>query len=405
MTSPPRHLAFLPYPAYGHIMPVLPVIAELVARGHRVTCFTTAEFTERVRATGAEPRPYDPPLSAAPPPDVIDADESARASLRLLEASSAVLPPIEERFADRPPDLVAYDTTLWLTGRLLAARWRRPSVQLSATFVSNEHFNLSERHQEFAGRIDPAHPAIAAFGERLTRIVTESGLTPGQQAELFHGHQEFTIAFVPKELQFAAGTFDERHVFVGPPAQPDGDSWKPPAGGRPVLLVSLGTTVNNRPGFFRQCVEAFGELPWHTVLALGNRILPGDLGPLPPHVEAHSWISLPDVLRHASVFLCQAGMGSVLESLRAGVPMVVIPHHPEQHVNAARLKELGLARPVGREEASGPALRRAVLDVAGDDAMRARVRTMQRHVRSAGGARRAADVIEQRLEAASLEVS
>ncbi|MDQ1025105.1 MGT family glycosyltransferase [Streptomyces umbrinus] len=400
------HFAFLPYPAYGHMVPVLPVVAELVARGHRVTCFTTEEFMERVHATGADARPYDPPLSSDPPPDLIDADECARAPLKLLDASTAVLPAIESCFADGPPDAVVYDTTLWLTGRLLAARWGRPSVQLSPTFISNEHFNLSERHQEFAGQIDPAHPAIVEFAKRLTEIVTGSGLAEEQQDELFYGHEEFTVAFVPKAFQFAGDTFDERHVFVGPTAAAGEDeAWRPPSDGRPVLLVSLGTTVNNRPDFFRQCVAAFADLPWHIVLALGKRVSPAELGPLPPHVEAHPWVALSAVLPHTSVFLCQSGMGSILEGLRAGVPMVVVPHHPEQHVNAARLTELGLARVVQREEASVEALRGAVLNVADDTAMRERVAVLRRHVRSAGGAARAADAIERRLRAASLEVS
>jgi MGT family glycosyltransferase len=404
MSAGPRHLAFLPYPAYGHMVPVLPVVAELVARGHRVTCFSTGEFADRVRATGAELSLYDPPLSSDPPPDVIDADECARAPLKLLEASTAVLPAIEAAFPGGPPDAIAYDTTLWLTGRLLAARWQRPSVQLSPTFISNEHFNLSDRHQEFAGEIDRRHPAIVEFGERLTGIVTGSGLAAEQQAELFLGLEEFTVAFVPKEFQFAGDTFDDQHVFVGPTTRPEADDWQPPADGRPVLLVSLGTTVNNRPDFFRECVAAFAELPWHIVMALGKRVSPDELGPLPPNVEARAWVPLPAVLAHASVFLCQAGMGSILESLRAGVPMVVIPHHPEQHVNAERLTDLGLARVVHRGDASAGALREAVQRVAADAAMRERVRAMSVHVRASGGAAGAADAIETRLHTKPVEV-
>ncbi|MGC4807698.1 macrolide family glycosyltransferase [Micromonospora sp. DT233] len=400
MTATASHLLFLPYPAYGHMMPVLPVLAELVARGHRVTCFATDDFADRVRATGAQVHPYDPPPSADPPPGVIDADECARAPLKLLNASLAVLPTIEACL-DGPPDVVVYDTTLWLTGRLLAARWQRPSIQLSPTFVSNDHFNLSDQQQEYAGQIDRSHPALAEFATRLTEAVTGSGLPEERQVELFHGREEFTIAFLPREFQFAGETFDERHVFVGPTGQADdGPGWRPPPDGRNVLLVSLGTTVNNQPDFFRDCVRAFANLPWHVVIALGARVDPAELGELPPNVEAHRWVPLRSVLAHASVFLCQSGMGSVMQALHAGVPMVVVPHHPEQHVNARRLTDLGLARVVQRDEASVEALRDAVSVVAADAAMRDRVHRMRGHVRAAGGAARAADAVERQLRAA-----
>lgn len=406
MTGPQRHFAFLPYPAYGHMMPVLPVMAELVARGHRVTCFTAEEFEDRVRATGARACRYEPSLSSDPPPGVIDADECARSALKLLNASTGVLPSIEATFAEEAPDAVVYDTTLWLTGRLVAARWGRPSIQLSPTFISNEHFSLSDRSQEFGGQIDPAHPAIKEFGVRLTEAVTNSSLREEQQAELFYGREEFTIAFLPRQFQFAGDTFDERHAFVGPTVgAPDAEAWQPPPGGAPVLLVSLGTTVNNNPDFFRHCVKAFGDLPWHIVMALGGRFDPDELGTLPPNVEAHRWVPLGAVLAHTSVFLCQSGMGSIMEALYAGVPMVVVPHHPEQHINAARLTELGLAEVVGHADASPDVLGAAVARVADDRAMRERVQDMSRHIRSAGGAVRAADVIEERLRAVSLEAS
>jgi len=401
-----RHLAFLPYPAYGHMMPALPVIAELVARGHRVSCFTNAEFTGKVAATGASALLYDPPLSSDPPPDIIDADECARAPLKLLNASTAVLPSIESTFTHGPPDAVVYDTTLWLTGRLLAARWHRPSIQLSPTFVSNEYFSLSSEHERYTGRVDPDHPAITEFTHRLTEVISGSGLPEDRQAELFLGHEEFTVAFLPRAFQFAGETFDEHHVFVGPTAdRHDDTTWPAPPGGAPQLLVSLGTTVNNRPGFFRQCVTAFAELPWHTVLALGGRVDVAELGPLPANVEAHQWVPMPAALAQTSALLCQSGMGSIMQALRAGVPMVVVPHHPEQHVNAHRLSEFGLARVVQREDVTPETLRAAVLDVAVDAGMRGRVRAMQQQVRSAGGATRAADVIEQRLRAVSMETS
>lgn len=386
-------ITFLPYPAYGHMTPALPVVAELVRRGHRVTCFTSGEFADRVAATGARAADYGCDLSTAQP-DITNADEAARAPLDLLEQSMAVLPAVER---SSTPDLLVYDTTLWAPGRLLARKAQVPAVQLSATVASNEHFSLTEENQTFGEAVDPAHPAIARFVTRLGDHLAEHGLGTLTLEEFFTGGDEFTLVFLPRAFQPAGPTFDERFAFVGPSVGESAGAWAPPADGRPVVLITLGTTVNDRPEFFRTCAEAFAGLPWQVVLTLGKRVDPGVLGPLPANVEAHRWVSHPDVLPHCSVFLCQGGMGSLMEALYFGVPVIAVPHHPEQHINARQIRRLGLGASLDKETVTAAGIRDAVLAVDRDDAVRRRVDLMRREVHAAGGAVRAAAEIEARV--------
>lgn len=389
-------ITFLPYPAYGHMTPVLPVVAELVRRGHRVTCFTSGEFAGRVAATGARAEDYGCDLSTAQP-DTTIADEAARAPLALLEQSMAVLPAVERLST---PDLLVYDTTLWAPGRLLAEKLKVPTVQLSATAASNEHFSLTKENQAFGEPIDPAHPAITRFVTRLGEYLAEHGLGTLTLEEFFAGGDEFTLVFLPRAFQPAGQTFDTRFAFVGPSVGEPAGSWTPPADGRPVVLITLGTTVNDRPEFFRTCAEAFADLPWHVVLTLGKKVDPAALGPLPSTVEAHRWVAHPDVLPHCSVFLCQGGMGSLMEALSFGVPVVAVPHHPEQHINARQIRRLGLGASLDKETVTAERIRDAVLAVDRDDAVRRRVQLMRREVHAAGGAARAADEIEARVAVA-----
>ena len=44
---------FFNVPAHGHINPSLPLVAELVQRGHEVTYFATESYRQRVADTGA----------------------------------------------------------------------------------------------------------------------------------------------------------------------------------------------------------------------------------------------------------------------------------------------------------------------------------------------------------------
>jgi MGT family glycosyltransferase len=393
-----RDIAFLPYPAYGHMTPALPVVAELVRRGHRVTCFTTDEFADRVVALGARAAAYACDLSTAQP-DITDADEAAKAPLHLLEQSMAVLPAVERVFDRSAPDLLVYDTTLWAPGRLLARKHGLPAVQLSATVASNEHFSLTKENQAFGEAVDPAHPAIARFVTRLGEHLAAHGLGALTLEEFFTGGDEFTLVFLPRAFQPAGETFDERFAFVGPSAGPATSSWQPPSDGRPVVLITLGTTVNDRPEFFRTCAEAFADVPWQVVLTLGKRGDPATLGRLPSNVEAHRWVAHGDVLPHCSVFLCQGGMGSLMEALSFGVPVIAVPHHPEQHINARQIRRLGLGASLDKETVTAERIRDAVLAVDRDDAVRRRVQLMRREVHAAGGAARAADEIEARVAA------
>jgi MGT family glycosyltransferase len=390
-------IAVLPYPAYGHMTPALPMVAELVRRGHEVTCFASPAFHDRVGRTGARSLGYGVALNTTGAGrDLPTADEAARAPLRLLEETAAIVPAVRAAYPDEPPDLLVYDTTLWAPGRLLAYRWGVPTVQLSPTVASNEHFSLTREGQRFGEPIDPAHPALAEFVRRLGVHLDAQGVGVGL-AEFFTGGNEFTVVFVSRSFQPAGETFDDRYVFAGPPGEPGPGQWTPPADGRAVVLITLGTTVNDQPSFFRTCAAAFAGLPWQVVLTLGARVDPSALGELPPNVEARQWIAHTDVLPHCAAFLCQGGMGSVMEALSFGVPMVVVPHGTEQRINAERIADLGLGRVLAHEAVTPQTVRDAILTLVADDGIRRRAAAMREDVRAAGGAAAAADAVESKL--------
>lgn len=59
-------IAFLSIGMHGHVNPTLPVVAELVRRGHTVTYHTSPAFREEIEATGA--RVYLYPGGTSPSP-------------------------------------------------------------------------------------------------------------------------------------------------------------------------------------------------------------------------------------------------------------------------------------------------------------------------------------------------
>jgi len=357
------HVAAVTIPAHGHVNPMLALLEELVRRGHRVTCAATEEFVPSVAAAGASAVRYRSSLPTDPPLNPWDQDPLGRAPPRLLEEALGALAALEAALERDRPRLVIYDEMAW-AGRMLARRWRVPAVQAWPTFASNERFSLGPRPVE----VDPV--------------------------------EDLDLVFLPRAFQQAGETFDDRFLFVGPVvgSRASEGGWSPPADGRRVVLASLGTAWNAWPEFFRMCAEAFADPSWHLVMAIGQRVEPAALGPLPANAEAHRHVPQLAVLRHAAAFVTHGGMNSTMEALYHAVPLVVVPQMAEQEATARRVAELGLGRFLPREEVTPARLRDAVAELSRDPAVTARLRAMRDQIRAAGGVERAAGAIGAILE-------
>lgn len=399
-----RHIAFFNYPAHGHVNPTLPVVAELVNRGHRVTYVAASHFADVITATGAEVIGYESLVpkswNTVAIPSKITGDDMAEASVVHLSESFTPLAEVERRLDGDRPDLMVYDAFGYAAGRLLSRKWDLPSVMTATTFVSSDTFSP---YTKLAGSMtppDPDHPALRKYQETMRETLDAHGLGDLSNEEFTTAPETLTIAFVPPEFQPGIETFDERHVFAGPCI---GDralqgEWQRPDDGRPVVLVALGSFgYENQAEFYRHALGALADLPWHVVMSLGGLVTPDDLGTLPPNVEAHSWVPQLAVLEHASAFVSHAGMGSTMESLYYGVPPVVVPRTGEQDLVAERLVELGLGRSILPAELTAGGLRSAVLGLADDAPARQRVRDLSASISGRKGPLLAADAIEARL--------
>ncbi|GAA1669184.1 macrolide family glycosyltransferase [Fodinicola feengrottensis] len=385
-----KHYLFTSVSASGHLNPTLPLVRELVDRGHRVSYVTDAKRRVEVEAAGATLVPTvwggvdaGGALTFGP--------EMVLGRIRhLIAETRASYPVLMERFERDRPDAVCFDIST-LLGRVLAEKLAVPDITLVPVFAANEHFSLFNRMLPV---VDEAtrEQMMAELGE----LATELGL-----AALPHPvagpPSDRTIVFIPREFQPAGDTFDDRFRFVGPLVgqRPDRGDWQPPTQGRPLLFISLGTVFNNRPDFFQMCVAAFGDGKWQVAMATGG-VDPALLGDLPANFDVRPTFPQTLVLQHADAFLSHTGMNSTMESLLYGVPLVAVPQQPEQQANAERVEELGLGRRLVTDDITATMLRTAVDDVAADRGIRTRLDEMQAIIAKAGGAVEAADLVEAR---------
>ncbi|MFD9909641.1 macrolide family glycosyltransferase [Streptomyces sp. NPDC059063] len=391
---PGRTVLWLGFPSYGHIKATLGMVEELVRRGHRVTYVVADRFAGRVEGTGARVVPYTSQF-----PESISATETATTMLlAFLEESFAPLEAALRAAADDPPDLIVHDALSSDTAAALSRRHRAATVRTYAGFGSNEHVPQNGTEANAAHQpVDPADPRLRELSARLTARVRAAGVADLLGGELASGDDAvLNISFVVREFQIGGETFGDDYLFAGPclrPADFEG-AWSPPPGAPPVLLVSLGTTVNRRPDFFLSCAETFAGTPWHVVMTLGGGVDSRALGPLPPNVEVHPWLPHLAVLRHATAFVCQGGTGSLMEAFHQGVPAVVVPHQQDQLAIARQVVDLGLGRSISREDLDARTLRCVVDAVAADAGVRRRVGELSRSIRNAPGAGAVADCLE-----------
>ncbi len=393
-----RHFAFVSMPAHGHVNPTLPLVAELVRRGHRVSYATGAAMLEAVAAVGAEPVEVPFRLPDGPPPttgdDPPDPEDTARRTEVFATSVEDTFPVLTERLGRDRPDALCGDAMTPVT-RLVAQRRDLPYVALNPSFASNEHFDL--RRDALAG--SPAAAAVAESFAGLDARIAEFARARGlhHDATTFGTPGVLNLVFVPRSFQLEGDTFDDSFVFLGPSVRDRGDDpgWAPLDPDAPLLLVSLGTVFNDRPDFFRLCVEAFGGGPRQVLMAVGHRIDPAVLGAVPGNVEVRAHVPQIRVLERADAFVTHNGMNSTMEALYFGVPQVGVPQMPEQELNAARVQEIGCGRRLDPGTLDARALVEAVEYVTGDAAVRAACARLSRDLQASDGPGRGADALEK----------
>lgn len=377
-------------PAVSHVLPSLEIIRELVARGHRVTYANDPAVADLIAATGAE---LVPCTSGLPVADNDWPDDPIAAMGLFLSDAVQALPQLRAAYDDDPADLYLYDIGAY-AARALAESQDRPVMQLSPTFVAWDGYD-----QDFAAHLWQ-RPGADAYRAKFAQWLACCGAAT-TDVDAFSGRPPRTLALITRAMQPHADQVDTDTVtFVGPcfDAHTGGDGWTRPADAENVLLISLGSAYTRQPGFYRQCLTAYGNLPgWHVVLQIGKYTDPRDLGDIPPNVAVHSWVPQREILGQADAFLTHAGMGGCGEGLLSGVPMIAVPQGAEQFMNADRLVELGVARRIDTPQATAETLRAALHDLVTDPEVARRSARLRADAQAEGGTPRAADLIENML--------
>ncbi|MBX5330427.1 UDP glycosyltransferase [Rhodococcus fascians] len=377
------HFAMIGTTAPSHIYPSLAVVAELVRRGHRVTYAVGESLRHSVGPAGVEVVAFP---SILPDGEGSWPDDPASAMQVFLDEAIASFPVLTAFYDDDQPDVILYDIG-GLTAPILGVRYGVTAVQLSPTYVA------------WDGYVEDLGDGMTSIRESTTGVAyRETYATWLRENDIdadpwdWITYPEHCLSLIPKVMQPNADRVPSSVQFVGPcldPVRLHDRSWSAPEG--PVLYVSFGTGYNERPDFYRLCIETFANTDWHVVISIGRRVDPAVLGDPPANVEVHEHVPQLAVLDAATVFVTHAGMGGCTEALWFGVPTVALPQAVDQFGNAAMLAELGVGVHVDFDGVTATGLRDVVEQARG---LAPRAREISAEVRAHGGVDQAANAIE-----------
>jgi MGT family glycosyltransferase len=400
---------FYPAPAHGHVNPMLPLFQELVSRGDEVVVHVTREFEAVVRNTGASIRLLGDHLTI---PATVEGGATGKTMQQLMPLLVGLMnrglresPQMAEQARAERADCIVYDPmAMW--GRAVAGMLDLPKAIFQTSFGLSHSPTMERELKKTMKGLPPPRAVLAMLELMWTSEVLHwrHGIPRVGMRHAFQSVEDLNFIPVPRSYQPDAHLFDERFVFVGPSVLPRNDLGDFPLeqlDGKPVLLISLGTTpMNQRPDFYKACFEAFRDTRWQVVMACGKGVEPASLGPVPSNILVRQRVPQLDVLQRARVFITHGGMNSTMEGLWHGVPLAVFPQFGDQPINASRVSELGLGVSLTARDALDPkVLRETIERLDTEPGYRTRLAGFQSELRDAGGHRRAADVLQQYVSA------
>jgi UDP:flavonoid glycosyltransferase YjiC (YdhE family) len=165
--------------------------------------------------------------------------------------------------------------------------------------------------------------------------------------------------------------------------------------GPPPIVFTLGSSAVATAGrFYEESLAAVRRLRVRAVLLTGGfeRNVPRDAADAETFVIDRAPHQL--LFPRAAAVVHPAGAGTLAQALRAGRPMLVVPHAHDQPDNAARVTRLGVARTIRQHSYRAARIARELERMLGDTRVHARAEEVGAIVRSEGGAAAAAAAID-----------
>lgn len=418
---------FTVWPFPGHVHPNVAIARVLCERGHQAAFYTGASVRASLEAEGLHCFPFRQVEEARVEALVLALDALSlqwrkarhrKALLRdwLVGTIAAQLEDLAAVLSAWRPDVMVCDPAMWGPLLVVHEKARIPLAIMSYVAACM----LPGPDGPILGLPLPrAYGQLARLGHRVLRSVANVAAADVRRAvnrirarhDLSPIRTTVTAFAGQMPLYLVPGTpaFDRKRRdlpqsvhYVGPCER------KAPGGGssapwlsdlprdRPVVYVTEGTLHAKAPFLLRAALQGLASLPVQVIATTGKHRDPANLGlgTIPPNARVEQWVPHSDLLPRTDLVVTTGGTGTVLATLAAGVPLVVVPTAWDQPENAWRITETGAGIRLPPRHCTPEQVRTAVERVLNDPSFRQSAGCLAADFARYGGAARAADLLE-----------
>ena len=344
-------------PAYGHLLPLLPLARALQARGHEVAVLSAETVSPVVTPEGIELLPAGPGM------DVVLAEAGRRTG---SDPTQPVPETVAEVFARVRIDLGADE------GCQVARKWR-PDLVVSewVDFVGPlvaSALDIPLARLAFGPAFPPEFTQVLA--EAVAERFAERGLTPRPA--------DWLLDICPPAMQVdgwrpAPSTLalrPEAHRQPWENSSPAHEPDRRASSGRHRTLVSFGT-IFTAPEVLGPILRDLSAADLDLVATVGLLNSAEDYGVDQDRVSFVGFTALDRLLRDVDLVVTHGGAGTTFGALAAGIPLVVVPQAADQFLQADQVVAAGAGLAVLPDAATPQAVAHAVTRVLTDPSFRA----------------------------------
>lgn len=340
-------------PARGHLYPLVPILDELAAHGHRIAIRTLASQTSLMTDRQFAAAPIAPAIERLEHDDYLarsPVGKMKRAMATFATRAEHEVADMRAAIEQERPDAVLVDAMSW-GATAVAEAWGGPWAQWFPYPIPL----ASADAPPFGPGLKPAAGGVGQLRDRaLRRVITRSvqracfpgvnavrssvGVRPFTTIDEMYTTPPLILYLTAEPLEYPRSDWPASVKQVGPCC------WEPDAQvpawlgqlERPLVLVSTSSEFQDDGRLIATTLEALAEEPVQVVATVPSAEQP--TGSIPANARVETFAPHTPILARAACAITHGGAGATQKALAAGVPVCVVPFGRDQLEVARRVE-------------------------------------------------------------------